>query len=109
LNQDIQKIPVSFDRDGFHYQQVCRSETAAIYQQSAIKGFSIYFEVWVIRIIPSRILFGITYPIMEKGPRPEDWGTRGWTFYDLISARKRFDIVNGRALHPYSSIAPRKA
>jgi hypothetical protein len=108
MNQDVQQIPVSFNKDGFHYSQICRSETAAIYKQSAIAGTSVYYEVWVIRVVPSRILFGITYPVMEKGPRPEDWGTRGWTFYDLDSAQRRYDLVNSRVEHPYSSIAPKK-
>ena len=108
MTEDIVQLPIRFEKNGFLYWQICRTDIAAIYEQKAISGNSIYYEVWVIRSRPQRIFGGKVLPACERSPSNEDWGTYGWTFYDLPSARKRYDLVNSRVKHPYSNISPEK-
>jgi len=88
----MQLLKTQFTHDGFTYQQIDRSDTAAIYSQGADS-----YEVVRIRISPAECLFGKDFPERECYPPTSAWGTSGWTYSGptgLEDARKRFESLH---------------
>ena len=96
MQNNILQLPVRFQKKGFLYWQICRTDQAAIYEQRVEDGSAVFYEVWKIRIRPAYVLRGLDYPVSERAPGTQDWGTYGWTFRNLPDARKRYDLLNGR-------------
>ncbi|HEY1871521.1 MAG TPA: hypothetical protein VGG71_10710 [Chitinophagaceae bacterium] len=96
MPEEILRLPLKFNKDGFVYWQICRTDKAAIYEQSMPDGRRVFYEVWLIRIRPPYQIEGRQYGISERMPSNSDWGSFGWTFYDMTQARKRYDLLNGR-------------
>lgn len=88
-------LPIRFEKNGFLYWQICRTDKAAIYEQSMGDGRGVFYEVWQIRRRPAQVMKGQHYPPTERGPGTQDWGSYGWTYYTLPEAKKRYDLING--------------
>jgi hypothetical protein len=95
MRNEIMPLPIRFQKNGFLYWQVCRTDKAAIYEQRMPDGRQVFYEVWQIRRRPSYRFDGKQYPESERGPGTQDWGRYGWTYYTLPEARKRYDQING--------------
>lgn len=96
MQNEIVLLPIRFQRDGFLYWQVCRTDKAAIYEQRMPDGRAVFYEVWAIRYRKPCTLHGKDYPLSERAPGTGDWGAYGWTYYSLPQALKRYDLLNGR-------------
>lgn len=92
---ELLRLPIRFNKDGFIYWQICRTDHAAIYEQRMTDGRRVFYEVWKIRARPPYTIEGRSYPQSERGPGSEHWGTFGWTFYRLEDARRKYDFING--------------
>jgi hypothetical protein len=57
-------------------RQVCREKNVAIYEGPR-KG---EYEVVIIRVEKARMIAGKPYPEREIYPKPDQWGTYGWTY-----------------------------
>jgi hypothetical protein len=95
MQNDLLRLPIRFEKNGFIYWQICRTDKAAIYEQKMKDGRRVFYEVWQIRRRPAYVLNGQQYPESERGPGTQDWGRYGWTLYTLPDAKKRYDLVNG--------------
>ncbi len=84
------KLPETFTKDGFIYNQVCRDGQIAIFKQSrpGIQA-NTHYEVGRIRQNAARIQFGTEIPARESWPSGEEWGIRAWTYGDLRRAKER--------------------
>lgn len=88
---ELKKIPVEFDKFGYHFEQVERTETKAIYVQT-YAGRTLAFEIVRIRIRQGgfNTLFNKQEPTREVYPGSEEWGERGWTVCDKDEAQKKY-------------------
>lgn len=95
METEMQRLPLTFTKNGFTYKQVCRTARAVIYSQKLYdQDKVVYYEVWKIYTRRARLVFGKPVPAMEYGPGGEDWGNSGWTVYTLEEALKRYDWIN---------------
>jgi hypothetical protein len=96
MQNEIVLLPIRFEKNGFLYWQICRTDKAAIYEQSMqTDGRRVFYEVWQIRIRPAYTFKGRSYPVSERPPGTQNWGRYGWTYYTLPEAMKRYQFING--------------
>jgi hypothetical protein len=100
MNNELMVLQIRFEKNGFIYWQICRTDKAAIYEQRMPDGRRVFYEVWKIRTQPAKTYRGILYPAQERRPSTLDWGNYGWTYYSLQDAKKRYDLINGRETVP---------
>lgn len=108
MENELLALPLKFDRNGFQFWQICRTHTAAIYEQRTADGRHIFYEVWRIRTKPPGVFKGKQLPLREVIPGNEVWGRDGWTYYDLNTARLRYDQINGRVKDPPAGSAAQR-
>lgn len=90
-------LPLKLSISGFNYTQIDRSDRYALYEQVRINDSKFTpvrvkrYEVIKIKKQKEAIRFGKSYEAKEMFPCTNDWGTSGWSFLDLESARKHFD------------------
>lgn len=80
----------------FDLKQVYRDGDIAIYRQT--KGNTEAFEVIKVQKHNGYSMLGKYFPPSEFYPRPEDWGTKGWTCLTLAESRKKAAIVSSDVL-----------
>jgi hypothetical protein len=89
----LEALPIAFDFKGFHYRQITRKGSVAIYSQiwKGLKNPSIAYEVVKIQEYPEREMFGRLVPAHESMPSSEQWGSQGFTFTIERQARTKFE------------------
>lgn len=96
----MKPLPPVFDQNSFHFRQLQRTETHALYEKTLKSNGRVSdYEVIKIRKCPagSFVKDGKEFQVeaKESFPPSEQWGVNGWTFLDLESAKKRFyEITN---------------
>lgn len=93
----MQLLPEHFKKNGFEYNLVERSSMTAIYSQS-LDGDLLAYEVIRVTVAPAGEIMG--NPVVEREilPGNEQWGIRGWTYWDLAKARTRASELEERIL-----------
>ena len=111
----IKRLPEKFTRNRYQFEQVCRTETTAIYIQH-INGRQKGYEVIVIAVAdrkPVRVNGRVRWERCEPYecyPGSEAWGTFGWTYTTLEDAQAKYDLLNDPAFQvPAPSIYPVRA
>ncbi len=85
-------LPNEFKIDGFDFHQLNRASDVVLFEKSKPSYTKPSFEVIMVQKQPPKVFpNGHAYPARESMPRSELWGTAGWTYPDLKSARKRFN------------------
>jgi len=87
------------DQKAFKFTQLKRHKDVVLLQKQFKDGSSptLFYEVIIVRIIPQMTFAdGRTIEPHEAMPKPEDWGTGGWSYPDLDSATKRFNLLADR-------------
>ena len=84
----MRKVKTNFARRGLTYTQIRREKDFLVYSlgwpEIVAKNDDsapinvIGYEVWKIRVLPERKIFGSTVPKREKHPSDEDFGTYAW-------------------------------
>ena len=46
MQNNLLQLPVRFQKKGFLYWQICRTDQAAIYEQRVEDGSAVFYEVW---------------------------------------------------------------
>lgn len=108
IQNKIRRLPLELTHHGMRYDQIARSNRAALYMQSTKAGSVCAYEVWLIRrgdlhraLRRTAILKGkeISYAdlLVEKWyeafPRDEAFGKTAWTYPDYETAKKVFDTI----------------
>lgn len=84
----IKPLPLEFQKHGYDYKQIERSEHVAIYSQS-YEGEFVAYEVFRIKKEKERNIMGKIYPPAEVVPSTEKWGIYGFTCSTLEKAQLR--------------------
>ena len=92
--QELKKLPLEFNRAGFHWKQIARTEEKAIYSGTLKSGRVNVWEVIMVRKAPAGRIMGVPYPPREVFPKTSDWGSYGWTFNDEERAMKKYNTLN---------------
>jgi len=78
-------------KNGFEHTQLFRDGDIAIFHKVHLNPhFDAGFETVVISRHDGYEMGGVQIEPAECYPSPEMWGTRGWTFTNLLAARKKF-------------------
>lgn len=91
-----------FKKDGWVHTLVDRKGPIALIRR-AKNEVNRHFEVIIIRVVPASVFSraGKTFNVPEREiyPRPEHWGTYGWTFrgQDFERAKAKFATLTGAA------------
>lgn len=93
----MQLLPTTFKKQGFDYEQVERNALTAIYSQS-LDGQVLAYEVIRVTVALAGEIMGNPVVEREVMPGTEQWGIRGWTYWDLEKARVRARELEGRIL-----------
>jgi len=68
-----------------------------IYRQQYTSNVD-YFEVFIIKVLPSILLFGKRLPEREVFPGNEDFGKTAWSCRTLVKAMERFNKLEEESL-----------
>ena len=90
----MKKLPLTFQKYGYRFAQVRRSENKAIYRQ-CIGERLVGYEVIKIRIRPKRYntILKRKEPDKEVYPSKEEWGNWGWSCGNLEKALSRYNTL----------------
>jgi hypothetical protein len=103
-------IESSFTKNGFQFRQINRDGDVAVFHKAAIKGplhplaFDAGFETVVITRHDGYEIAGVKMEPAEQYPGNEMWGTRGWTFPNLLSALNKFEHLLGKSVAPVEAV-----
>jgi len=90
----IEKLPLTFRKSGYDYNQVLRSENKALYTQSDGKHLIAYEVVKIRRVQDKYVEFwGKTIPAHEQYPGTGEWGLFGWTYKEYDNALKKYNLL----------------
>lgn len=90
-------LPTPYNKNGFEHTQLFREGDIAIFHKVHLNPrFDAGFETVVISRHDGYEMAGVMIEPAECYPSPEMWGTRGWTFQNLLAARNKFaKLVKG--------------
>lgn len=100
--KEVKPLPEKFTRNRYQFEQLCRTESTAIYVQH-INGRQKAFEVIVIAVANRRVVktnghvAWETCSPYECYPSSEAWGAYGWTYTSQADARAKYDLLNDPA------------
>lgn len=86
----MRPLPLEFRKNTFHYKQILRNETHAVYAQID-NGDVIAYEVFKINKNREFILHGNVIQASESVPSNEQWGVKAWTVRTLDHAKEKFE------------------
>lgn len=94
----MKKLDKEIKKNGFTYKQIERNPTTALYAQYTNAGQLAGHEVFHIKTIKERIMFGMVIPAHEKFPADRDFGITAWSVgIDKTRALKRFKEISNFA------------
>lgn len=89
-----------FTRDRYRHALLAREGDVCLVERTnlAVTPPSVHWEVVVLQHEPEHTIKGTVYPTHLRYPGNEEWGTKGWTFTDITTARQKWAaLVPGRA------------
>ena len=87
----MKKLDKEIRKNGFTYKQIDRTPTTALYSQYTKDETLAGHEVFHIKTIKERIMFGTAIPAHEKFPSDRDFGITAWSVgIDPEHARERY-------------------
>ena len=86
-------IADQFVKSGFTHKVIERRGMVLLVERQHRDVSVPHWEVVKIRVKPERLLHGRRVEEGEAYPSPEDWGSYGWTYNDLGTARAKFDSL----------------
>ena len=101
-NITYKPIGNEFQRDGFQFDLVTRNGDFAIFHKYSIVGprhpkeFDAGFETVIITRHDGYEMGGVKIEPAEVYPSNEKWGVTGWTYKELLGAKKRFNSLLGK-------------
>jgi hypothetical protein len=94
----VKPAKTEFKKNGYLYQQIERVGAIALYSQNSLRPGSwvpVAYEVVIFRVRTVNLGINQGAPY-EAYPGSEDWGSLGWTFWDLADARAKMAVLVAR-------------
>jgi hypothetical protein len=88
----MKPLPKTYFKNGYQFNQVDRTGDVAIYSQS-LDSKIIAYEVFKVQKLKERHINGGKIEAREACPSNEQWGTRGWTYWNLDDAMAKAAIL----------------
>ncbi len=97
----MKPIDTHFKYDGFTFQLIQRERDVALFEKSKPTHRDPTYEVVILQQHPEhKFPSGKIYPAREAMPPSESWGTHGFSYSDLASAKARFNNLVDRPIKP---------
>lgn len=95
MTAELKKLPVTFKKNGYEFEQLERGEQKAIYALSVEGGGVVAFEVIKIRIRKEQtnLFTGNLDPPTEVYPGNEQFGKTGWFITDKKRAYQKYYLL----------------
>jgi hypothetical protein len=93
----MEHLPTQLRKNGFTYTLVLRGKRSMIYRQRYDQNID-YFEVFIIKVLPAKVLFGRSLPEREVFPGDGDFGKTAWSCRTLEKAMVRFNKLEEESL-----------
>jgi len=85
----MKTLPLKLRKNGFNYTQILRGQRSCIYAQEVSEN-TVYFEVFILKVKPIRIIFGKIIDETEVYPNNEAFGNWAWTCRTYKSAIEKY-------------------
>ena len=92
-SKEYRPLKERFNRRGFDYRLVKRSEEVAMYEQWADDRLHAW-EVFRVQRNDARTIGGKTVAASESPPSDEQWGRKGWTLLSREAAEARYEAAH---------------
>lgn len=98
----MKQLPTKFTKHRYQFEQLCRTESTAIYMQQ-INGRAKAFEVIIVRVANRKpvksgaILKWVDCESYECYPSSDTWGSCGFTYSTEEEARAKYGLLNDPA------------
>lgn len=89
----MKPLDTQFTSRGFTHTLIERHSNVALYARQRAGSQVKHYEVIRVKSHNGFTLGGVTVPPAETYPGAESWGTDGFTFNDLESAREKFQTL----------------
>jgi hypothetical protein len=86
-------IADQFVKKGFVHKVIARDGMKLLIERKHHTAASPHWEVVKLRVSPEKRVGERTYMEGEAYPSSEAWGSQGWTYTDLESAKAKFDLL----------------
>jgi hypothetical protein len=102
----MKPLPEQFSFDGCQLRQLARDGDVVLLERTK-RGICLStYEVAIVQHHAAVVIHGRAYSERESMPPSASWGSYGWSYAELASARKKFnELVAGRS-KPYLSLTP---
>lgn len=91
----MKPLPISYNKNGFTFNQIIREGDVAVYEQIIPEtGKRIAYEVFEVMKKKAATINGSIIEARETSPSNEQWGTNGFTVYDLSHAKVKQGILS---------------
>lgn len=98
----MEPLPLNLHKNTYDYTQLFRGTKSCMYEQRD-SGPVVYFEVFLIRIKPERIIKGKKIPAKERFPHNEAFGDWAWSFRNYEEALWRFkELEEGKTKEDFT-------
>jgi hypothetical protein len=87
----MKEIPSRFRKNGFDFKLLMREGDIGLLRKTKVGLKYESFEVVIIQRHETFIIKGKLIPAAEHLPSSEQWGVKGWTYSDRMSAERKFD------------------
>jgi hypothetical protein len=91
FQERVRPIPDNFKYNDFTVGLIERNAEIALFQKKRPNHFKSTFEVIILGKHPAETIMGRHYPARETYPPCEAWGSKGWSYTDLESAKRKFE------------------
>jgi hypothetical protein len=93
----MKEIPPAFRQNGFEFKLVLREGNIGLFCKTKPGlGFE-SFEVAIIQRHDTFVIHGKEIEAAEHLPSSQQWGVKGWTYSNRVSADRKFDQLKRRA------------
>ena len=84
----MKKLAEKYNKNGYQFELVERTGDVAIYSQH-LENRIVAYEVFEVQKYQERIIAGKIIPASEATPSNEQWGIKGYTYWNLDRAKEK--------------------
>lgn len=90
-------LPAAFVRKGWTYRLIDRDGDVALLEKTKPNVTNPSYEAVVVQHKPAWTVAGNEIPAKEAVPSDAQWGSQGWSYNDLVDARRKMRALVDKA------------